>query len=270
MSAFIQHIAFEFRTGIRNRNLLLLNYLFPLGLYAFMGLLMVEINPFFGETLIPAMIIVTMLATTILGLPDPLVSAREAGIYRSYKINGVPAASILFIPALTTILHTTIVSGIITFTAPIFFDAPLPSDWPGFVLVYLVSVVAFVGLGVLIGVISSSTRMTVLWSQLIFLPSMMIGGLMIPLSMLPDVLARISLLLPSTHSMNAFVQLGYNLTTDLIATASLLILLTGGILAFILALFLFSWDSQNSTRRGPVALALLAILPYILGMVLLG
>lgn len=270
MSAFVNHFAFEFRTGIRNRNLLLLNYLFPLALYAFMGLLMVELNPFFGETLIPAMIIVTMLASMILGLPDPLVSAREAGIYRSYKINGVPASSILIIPALGTILHTTIVSLIILLTAPIFFDSPVPSNWGGFALVYLVSVVAFAGLGVLIGVISSSTRMTVLWSQLIFLPSMMIGGLMIPLSMLPDALSRISLLLPSTHSMNAFVQFGYNLTTDVIASASLLILFTGGILAFAMALYLFSWDNQNSTRKGPVVLALLAILPYLIGMIMLG
>jgi ABC-2 type transport system permease protein len=270
MTAFVNHFAFEFRTGIRNRNLLLLNYLFPLGLYAFMGLLMTELNPFFTPTLIPAMIIVTMMATMILGLPDPLVSAREAGIYRSYKINGVPAGSILVIPALTTVLHTTIVSAIITITAPIFFGAPLPTYWPGFVLVYFISVFCFAGLGVLIGVISSSTRMTVLWSQLIFLPSMMLGGLMIPLSMLPDALGRIALLLPSTHSMNGFIEFGYGVTTEVLASASLFILFTGGILAFILALFLFSWDSQNSTRRAPLILAVLAMLPYLAGLILLG
>ena len=43
MSAFIHHFAFEFRIGTRDRNLLMLNYLFPLGLYAFMGFLMIEI-----------------------------------------------------------------------------------------------------------------------------------------------------------------------------------------------------------------------------------
>ncbi|GAI14784.1 unnamed protein product, partial [marine sediment metagenome] len=45
MRAFINHFSFEFRTGIRNKSLLLLNYLFPLAFYAMMGLLMAELNP---------------------------------------------------------------------------------------------------------------------------------------------------------------------------------------------------------------------------------
>jgi ABC-2 type transport system permease protein len=228
---------------------------------------MIEINPFFNETLIPAMVIITMLASLILGLPDPLVSAREAGIYRSYKINGVPAASILAIPALTTIVHTTIVSGIILITAPIFFDSPLPGNWGGFMFVYLISVLALAALGVLIGVIASSTRMIVLWSQLIFLPSMMIGGLMIPFNMLPDALAPVSLLLPTTHSMNAFVGSGYGMAGEVPVASSLAILFSGAVLASGLAWYLFSWDSQNSTRRGPIALALLALLPYVAGVI---
>ena len=35
MTAFANHISFDFRTGIRNRSLLLLNYLFPLAFYLF-------------------------------------------------------------------------------------------------------------------------------------------------------------------------------------------------------------------------------------------
>ena len=31
MSAFVNHFSFEFRTGIRDKTLLLMNYLFPLG-----------------------------------------------------------------------------------------------------------------------------------------------------------------------------------------------------------------------------------------------
>ena len=95
MSAFTQHFNFEFRAGLRNKNLLLMNYLFPLGFYLMMGFIMPEINPFFGEVMIPAMVTFAVLAATLLGLPDPLVNARENGIFRSYKINGVPALSIL-------------------------------------------------------------------------------------------------------------------------------------------------------------------------------
>ena len=132
MNAFIHHFAFEFRTGIRNRQLLMLNYLFPLGFYLIMGFVMAEINPPFREVIIPAMVVFGILSATLLGIPDPLVNARENGVFRSYKINGIPSLSILVIPSLTTILHLVIVVIIITVTAPLLFDAPLPVNWLNF------------------------------------------------------------------------------------------------------------------------------------------
>jgi len=269
MNAFANHFSFEFRTGIRDKTLLLMNYLFPLGLYGMLGFLMTELNTLFVETMIPAMIIVAIISGTVLSLPNPLVTAREAGIFRSYKINGVPAISILTIPALTTISHMVVVAVIITATAPLFFGAPPPVNWPGFILFFLLAAFAHAGLGMLISVISSSTRAVVLWSQLVFLPSMMIGGLMIPYSMLPGALGKVALLLPATHAMNSFQGLGQNQVTAFDPLWSVLILLVGGILSFGLANYLFCWDSQNKTRRGHPALALLALLPYAAGVVLL-
>jgi len=269
MSAFVNHFSFEFRTGIRNKTLLLMNYLFPLGFYAMMGLVMVGINPDFVETMIPAMAVFAILAATMLGLPDPLVTAREAGIFRSYKINGVPAISILVIPALTTILHMVVVTVIITATAPLFFDAPLPVDWLGFVVTFLAMAFACAGLGLLIGVISPSSRMTVLWSQLIFLPSMLLGGMMFPYSMLPEAMGKVSQLLPATQAMNAFRGLAQGLTTDFDPWGSVIVLLASGVLAFGLAIYLFNWDRRNTTQRGHPLLALLVLLPYVVGMILL-
>ena len=82
MKAFKNHFIFEFKTGIRDKNLLLLNYLFPLGLYIMLGFLMKNINPGFIEIIIPSMVVISILISTILGLPDPLVKSREAGIFR--------------------------------------------------------------------------------------------------------------------------------------------------------------------------------------------
>jgi len=269
MNAFANHFSFEFRTGIRDKTLLLMNYLFPIGLYIMLGLLMTKLNPLFVETMIPAMIIIAIMSGTVLGLPHPLVTAREAGIFRSYKINGVPAISILTIPALTTISHMVVVAVIITATAPLFFSAPPPINWLGFILFFLLAAFAHAGLGMLISVISSDARSIVLWSQLIFLPSMMIGGLMVPYNMLPGALSKIALLLPATHAMNVFQGFAQNQVTTFDPLWSVLILLSGGILSFGLANYLFCWDSRNKARRGHPALALLALLPYVLGIIFL-
>jgi len=269
MNAFINHFLFEFRTGIRNKTLLLMNYLFPLGFYAMMGLIMTGINPLFRETMIPAMSIFAVLAATMLGLPDPLVTAREAGIFRNYKINGVPALSILVIPAITTIIHSSVVTMIIVTTAPLFFDAPLPVNWLYFIVTFMTTACACAGLSVLIGVISTSSRMTVLWSQLVFIPSMILGGMMVPFSMLPGAISKIALLLPATHAMNAFRGLAQNLTADFNPIGSLIILLASGVLAFGLAIYLFNWDRRNATQPGHPLMALLVLLPYVIGIFIL-
>lgn len=264
MKAFLTHFSFEFLNGIRNKNLLLLTYLLPLGFYLMMGFVMVEINPLFLENLIPAMLIFGILSAALLGIPDPLVTAREKGIFRSYKINGVPSLAILLIPALSTIIHLIIVAVIITATAPLLFAAPLPENWFMFMIVFLASALALVGLSVLIGVISQSSRMTVLWSQLIYLPSMLLGGLMIPYNLLPVSIQRVSRLLPATQAMNAYNGLAMGRAADFSPWGSVAALLLGGALAFILALFLFSWDSRNTTRRAHPLLGLAAVLPYVI------
>lgn len=269
MNAFLNHLLFEFHTGLRDKSLLLMNYLFPLSFYAMLGLIMTRLNPDFANNMIPAMVVFAILSSMILALPNPLVTARESGIFRSYKINGVPASSILLIPALTTLLHMIIVSTIITVTASLFYNSPLPINWFGFILAFLLMAFASAGIGVLIGVISSSSRITVMWSQAVFLPSMMIGGLMIPTSMLPDGLRKVGMLLPSTYVLNIFRGLGQNETVSFTPMWSIVVLIVSTILSFALSIYLFNWDSNNLVRRRNPILAILALLPYILGLAFL-
>ncbi len=268
MNAYLTHFAFEFKSGLRNATLLMMNYLFPLGFYVLMGLVMTQVNPAFHETMIPALVIFIALASTVLGLPSPLVEQREAGIFRTYKINGVPAPAILIIPALSTMFHAVIATGIMTATAGPLFGASLPTDWGMFIVVSLLTIAAFASLGALIGVASANSRATVLWSQLIFLPAMLIGGLMLPLSLIPKAMRPISALLPPAHAMQALVGLAYGQETVLNPTASAAILLATALLGFGLAIYLFDWDRVNRARRGHPAMALLVLAPYVVGLFL--
>ena len=267
MTAFINHFVFEFRTGIRNKQLLLMNYLFPIGFFLMMGFVMAGINPSFLETLTPAMVIFAILAATLLGIPDPLVNAREEGIFRSYKINGIPSVSILIIPALTTMLHLVIVSLIITAAAPLLFDAPSPINWINYALVFAALAFAMSSISVLIGVVSPNSRVTVMYSQLLFIPSILLGGLMFPFSMLPDAAGKIAQLFPATHGMNAFNGLAMGGLADFSPWSSVMALFACGALALGLAVYLYSWDSRNSVRRGHPLLALLFLIPFLIVMV---
>ena len=268
MNALARHAAFEFGSGLRNRAMLLLLYLFPLGFFLMGSALMVGVNPFFQETVIPAMVIFALLAGCLLGLPDPIVSAREAGIYRSYKIHGVPPTAILLLPAGATIVHLTVVAAIITAVAPLLFGAPLPTHPLAYVAVFLAAAAAHAGLGLVIAVVSASTRATVLWSQLIFLPSVLLGGLMMPAEMIPETLSAIARLLPATHAMNAMRGLAYGDVTTFSALGSLALLILGAVLAVALAVRLFQWDRRAEERTGSRWWALAALLPYAASLLL--
>jgi len=231
-----------------------------------MGYVMAEINPLFLDTMTPAKVIFAILAATLLGIPDPLVNARENGIFRSYKINGVPAISILVIPSLTTIVHLVIVAAIITATAPLLFDAPAPVNYLNFVFVFVAFAFSLAGLSVLIGVVSPNSRVTVLYSQIFFIPSIILAGMMFPYEMLPTVVGKIAQLLPATHAMNAFKRLAMGGAADFNPWMSVILLFVSGFLAFGLAVYLFNWDRLNATRRGHPLLGLLSLVPFVVGM----
>lgn len=262
-AAFRHHFSFEFRSGIRNRTLLLLFYLFPLGFYFLASAMMTSLNPAIRETLIPAMVFFAVLTSALLGIPDPIVKAREAGIFRSYKIHGIPELSILVVPALTTLMHMVLVALIITVTAPLMFDAVLPASWLGFLLAFFLMVLASTGIGLLFGVVAPNSQSATLMGQAIFLPSMLIGGLMFPSAYLPDMLAKLSRLLPTSHAMNLYNVYARGLPSEINPYLSILVLLLGAVLTLSLAIYLFNWDSQNQTRKGHPSFAFAAAVPYV-------
>lgn len=268
MRGQIQHFTHEFRAGVRNPTSLMLNYLFPLGFYLMMGFVMTGINPDFTETMTPAMAIFVVMVAAVLGLPGPIAEAREAGIYRSFRTIGVPAASVLAMPAITTALHALVMVTLVSLASPRFFEAAAPEDWIAFAGVMLLTAFCFVAIGLLIGVVAKDSRSVTLMSQAIFLPSMLLGGLMVPLSLLPESMRTVAALLPTTHAMQAIEGLAFGRETIIDPALALGALGVTGTLALVLAGLLFRWDARaESGARSPI-LALLALAPLALVAVL--
>jgi ABC-2 type transport system permease protein len=268
MKAIINHLNFEFKSVVRDKTLLLMNYLFPLVFYFMMAAIMPSVYPDFSKGMVPGMIVFTIMISTLMGMPNPMVLNKEMGVYRSYKIYGVPLRSVFIIPVVTTMLHITIVSLIILGTAVVFFKAALPQNMLGFMGVYAVILFSFTGLGALIAVCSPNGRLTVLLAQLVFLPSMLLGGVMMPTSVLSKGVQKAALLLPTTYSTNV-LNATYSGQQALYSfQGSLAILGLGGLVSYVLAAYLFTWDNKTTNSlRNLIGLAVL--IPYILGIVLL-
>lgn len=252
-SAFWRFVAFEVRSGIRNRSLLLLHYLFPLGFYLMAGSIMVGINPAFRETMVAAFAVFTSMAASVLGLPEPLVNARESGVLRNWRVHGIPPGHVVSAPVLASTMHAVVVTAAVAASAPAVFGATPAGHFGRLLLIGGLCAAAHGGLGVLIGVVSTNARVTILWSQLVFLPSVLLGGLMVPTSMLPIHFQRASLLLPAAHAMRA---MGGSLPSATVLAA-------GALVAWGLSVYLFDWDRRDPARKRPAGLALLAAVPYL-------
>jgi ABC-2 type transport system permease protein len=266
MKAFLHHLAYDFKTGIRDRTKLLMFYLFPLAFFFLVGGFMTQINPFFKDAMLPAMIMFAVMSAALLSLPGSLVQARESGVFRSYRINGVPPGSILAIPVISATVHLIIVSVIISVAGPLIFGGVPPVNVSGFVAAGLLSYLAYSGLGLLLGVVAGNPNAAILIAQIAYIPSILLGGLMMPLSVLPPAFQRAALLLPSSHAMLLFKGLGYPAAGEAFPWASLAVLAAGAMLSFLLAAFIFQWDTRASQPNRKVFLGLLVIVPYALGM----
>jgi len=262
VTAFLHHFVYDFRTGIRDRSRLLMFYLFPLVFFALMGGLMTSVNPGFSDRIIPGMALFAFMCASLLSLPSALVSAREAGVFRSYRINGVPALSIIGIPVLGTAVHMVIVTALIAVAGFRFFGGIRPESLAGFAAAAALSYLAFAGIGSLIGVAAGNATLTMLLSQLIYIPSIVLGGIMVPASILPPALARVSLLLPATHCMRVLEGLAMPGSGG-VPWLSLGMLAAGAALCFALSRLLFEWDARSVTPSRRAWFALLGAAPFI-------
>jgi ABC-2 type transport system permease protein len=270
MSAFFHHLSYDFKSGIRDKGKLLMFYLFPLVFFALAGTLMTAVNPFFKETMLPGMILFAVMSSALLTFPGGIVTAREQGVFRSYRINGVPAVSILVIPVIGGVLHAAIVGVVISLGGAYVLGGVAPTNILGFAAAGLLSYAAFAGIGVLIGTASARDNASTMITQLIYIPSILLGGLMMPASILPEGFRRISLLLPSTHAMNALTGLGGMPAGAPVPWLAIAVLSASTVLDFALAAWIFQWDPRSTTPSRKAFAALLGVLPFAAAVVIAG
>lgn len=245
MKSLMFQFKFEFIKAFRDKTLLTLTYLMPLGFYLMMGFFMVEVNPFFLEILIPSMVIFTILTSTLMGIPSVVVDNRNSGVLKSYKIYGISKYQYIFINSITSLIHVLINSLIIVVSANYLFNAPMPNNYGLFTLLTIIGVFTFTGISTFIGVISKNNKTTILFAQAIYLPSMILSGVMVPSEMIPESVGKISNIIPTTHLMRGFRELAYINTFNLADLTSIFALISIGIVSYILSLNFFRYSLSN-------------------------
>lgn len=198
MGAFFYGVILQWKLDFRNKGVLLTYYIVPLVFFAFMGSIFASITPESKDTLIQSMTVFGVTMGAILGAPIPLAELYGSEIKKAYKVGQIP----LGIPAinnfLSALIHLLIMSSILFCIAPLAFKAKIPSNGLVYWISLLIFIVVSLGVGTVLGVWIKNTSKLTMVSQFIFLPSLMLSGIMFPREMLPQALRGVGEIFPAT------------------------------------------------------------------------
>lgn len=218
MKPFIYQIGLNWKLNFRSKELLVHYYVVPLVFYLFVGGVFTTILPDANKTLIQVMSVFAITMGGVLGSPYPLVEFYHSDIKKAYQVGKIPLWTIAASNFISGIMHLFVMSLIILLSAPVIFEAQLPVN----LLVYLFSLLLFIAVslsvGMVFGLFFKSAAKMGMATQLVFLPSIMLSGIMFPLEMLPSFLQVVGKLLPATWGFELMCAgdfLGINILVQL-------------------------------------------------------
>ncbi len=198
MKAFLYGLFLQIKLDIRSKSLLVTCYIVPLIFFALMGGIFTSVMPEMKETLIQAMIVMGVSMGAFIGLPPSLIETYSGDIKKMYQANGVPLYLGLVTMFISSLVHLTIMSSIIVVLSPVLFDAELPKNLPLFYGALIIFIAVSLSLGSILGLLVKNQAKITMVAQLIFLPSIMLSGIMFPSDLLPKVLDVLGKLFPAT------------------------------------------------------------------------
>jgi ABC-type transport system involved in cytochrome c biogenesis permease component len=242
MNALLTHLGISLRLHFRNKMALLYGYLFPLiFLVAFWVLYRHEKIPLLRH--MGELLTVAVLGGACFGLPTTLVSERERGVWRRYRLSPVPTWAIVTSTAIAR-YAIVLTAGLLQIAAALVLGMTLPAHpfdlWVAFTFVSF----AFIGLGLVIATLADTVPAVQALGQCIFLPMLIIGGVAVQLASLPLWAQHVSAFFPGRYAVEA-LQAAVNGRGFEGARFSLLALGLIGFAGCLAGAKLFRWDAQQ-------------------------
>ena len=206
MSAFLYGVSLQWKLDIRSKTLLITCYIVPLLFFAVMGGIFTSVMPEARYTLIQSMTVFGVTMGALIGLPPSLVEIYSNDIKKVYKANGVPLYLGLVLTNISAYIHLFIMSIILYIAAPLAFNAEIPEN----PVLYFASLAIFIAVSLsiasIIGLAVKDQAKTSMVSIIIFLPSIMLSGIMFPIELLPKAFEMVGKIFPASW--------GYRVMTD--------------------------------------------------------
>ena len=262
MRASLQQLRISLTLHYRNKMALIYSYLFPLVfLLAFWVLYRHESVPLARH--IGELLTVSVLGGACFGLPTTMVSERERGVWRRYRLAPVSTATLVSstVAARYVILIT---AGLFQLALAFGIGMPMPKHPAELFGAFAFVSFAFIGLGLVMAMMADNVPAVQALGQCIFLPMLIIGGIAVPLASLPPWAQHLSMFFPGRYAVDALQACvtGAGLGMVRFNLLALAIIGLGGCVA---AAKMFRWDAQQRfSRRSGKAWIAVALAAWVL------
>lgn len=211
MSAFIYGVVLQWKLDIRSKALLITCYIMPLSFFALMGGIFTSINPEMKNTLIQSMTVFGVAMGALAGFPPSISETYGSDVKKAYKANGVPVSIGLLSMFISTFVHLMMMSIILFLLAPRTFDAVMPSNIPLYFISLTIYIAVSMSIGCVLGLAFKKQSTLTMMSQIIFLPSIMLSGIMFPIAMLPKAFELVGNIFPAAWGYKLMINDGFRI-----------------------------------------------------------
>jgi len=251
------------RLAMRNRAFLFFSLVMPLAfLFGYAGLFRR-----FGPEAVPYLLSM-VLALTVMGsfwgLSVQLVTFREQGILRRFRVTPVGASAMLASSLISNYFLTLPTIAIEFYISrSVFHMAGLGNLVSVFMLV-TIGTVTFASLGLIVASVTNTMQETQIINQIIWFVFLFISGATIPFPMLPAMVQKASLFLPATYLVSGLQRAMID-HTNLNSLGSYLASLVGcALIAFVVSAQLFRWEPETKAPRQAKLWVAAAVVPFLL------
>jgi imidazolonepropionase-like amidohydrolase/ABC-type multidrug transport system permease subunit len=253
LGALVRALLWE---AARSRTALFWTLAFPLLLLCILASVFGHGNGQAVARLLPGLATSILLAGTLFSVAMRMVSERQTGVLRRYRVTPVSATVVFAAHGISALITQTATFLVVWGAAALLFKLRIAGSPLSLLAAFLLGAVAITPFGLLVGSAASDVKSAPPLNNLIFFPMMFLSGSAIPLAIMPAWARSFARLLPASYLvelLDAVVVRGQSLRASPGPIAVLLVTCAAGLA---MNRLLFRWESTEPLRRGSVAIVL--------------
>lgn len=261
-AGLLRHFAVTLQLNFRSKQAIGYGYLMPVFFLLAFGSVFRSDTPLLLHQM-GQLLTITILGSASIGLPTALVAERERGVWRRYRLLPVSTGGLLAGTLLARLVIVASAVALQVLLARLIYGTPFPQHPLDAVVAFLFAAFAFLALGLIVAALANDVPAVQALGQCLFLPMIMIGGVGVPLEVLPAWAQKAAGFMPGRYAVEA-LQRAFSDPAGLRGAGfQLLALATIGAAAAAVGIRLFRWDSTQRPPRSSRAWIAVALLAWI-------